>query len=166
MHLHSHKSDHNYDCRNALPMYDLLTRFFDTFSWHVPFLFLRQRMSPSPYVSLEYQESVPYDRMVHHQRLNKLSLVKKPLSPSPWLAIWNQYVFVSFPCTRNVNRRIPVIIYAKNFFFIFFLFSNFVRYSFSLEYEISKNIFWNIFQTMVDTQKESNRFLCCFLFVY
>ena len=73
MHLHSHKSDHNYDCRNALPMYDLLTRFFDTFSWHVPFLFLRQRMSPSPYVSLEYQESVPYDRMVHHQRLNKLS---------------------------------------------------------------------------------------------
>ena len=45
-------------------MYDLLTRFFDTFSWHVPFLFLRQRMSPSPYVSLEYQESVPYDRMV------------------------------------------------------------------------------------------------------
>ena len=34
------------------------------------------------------------------------------------------------------------------------------------EYEISKNIFWNIFQTMVDTQKESNRFLCCFLFVY
>ena len=73
MHLHSHKSDHNYDCRNALPMYDLLTRFFDTFSWHVPFLFLRQRMSPLPYVSLEYQESVPYDRMVRHQRLNKLS---------------------------------------------------------------------------------------------
>jgi len=65
-----------------------------------------------------------------------------------------------------VNRRIPVIIYAKNFFFIFFLFSNFVRYSFSLEYEISKNIFWNIFQTMVDTQKESTRSLCCFLFVY
>jgi hypothetical protein len=31
-----------------------------------------------------------------------------------------------------------MIIYAKNFFFIFFLFSNFVRYSFSLEYEISK----------------------------
>ena len=54
-------------------MYDPLTRFFDTFSWHVPFLFLQQRMSPSPYVSLEYQESVPYDQTVRHQKLNKLS---------------------------------------------------------------------------------------------